>query len=241
AINSTFHGNRAAGVAGADVAGALNAISTLIEDPTGVLLQTAMGVQLGDGAGSVATPQGPYPAAELTGVLFNNGGPTRTHAIIPLAGANVTNPLLDAGDVSAAASALASLSPEAVFYLDLLGVGFDPWTDQRGVAPPGDERNDLGAFERVIIVDGDGDSIPDLFDNCRVIANEDQVDADNDGFGNACDPDLNNDNIVNVVDLGLLRTRFFSDDPVADFNVDGVVNVIDLAILRLYFFQPPGP
>ncbi|MEO1576989.1 MAG: hypothetical protein AAFU65_18740, partial [Pseudomonadota bacterium] len=31
AINSTFHGNRAAGVAGADVAGALNAISTLIE------------------------------------------------------------------------------------------------------------------------------------------------------------------------------------------------------------------
>ncbi|MEO1576662.1 MAG: hypothetical protein AAFU65_17075, partial [Pseudomonadota bacterium] len=62
-----------------------------------------------------------------------------------------------------------------------------------------------------------------------------------DGFGNACDADLNNDNVVNVVDLGLLRAVFFGNDADADFNGDGVVNVIDLGIMRVGFFQPPGP
>ncbi|MEO1574431.1 MAG: hypothetical protein AAFU65_05670, partial [Pseudomonadota bacterium] len=53
--------------------------------------------------------------------------------------------------------------------------------------------------------------------------------------------DLNNDGIVNVIDLGILRTVFFSNDPDADFNGDGVVNFVDLGIMRSRFFQPPGP
>ncbi|MFK7887143.1 MAG: PA domain-containing protein [Gammaproteobacteria bacterium] len=91
------------------------------------------------------------------------------------------------------------------------------------------------------LVDIDNDFVPDINDNCTVVANGSQRDTDHDGFGNICDADLNNDGIVNVVDLGLLRTRFFSTDEDADFNDDGVVNVDDLGILRAAFFGTPGP
>ncbi|MEO1573826.1 MAG: LamG-like jellyroll fold domain-containing protein [Pseudomonadota bacterium] len=89
--------------------------------------------------------------------------------------------------------------------------------------------------------DSDGDGIADALDNCTAQANAAQTDADGDGYGNACDADLNNDCVVNVVDLGRLRVVFFTNDPVADLNVDGVVNVVDLGLLREQFFAPPGP
>ena len=90
-------------------------------------------------------------------------------------------------------------------------------------------------------IDTDGDGVVDSLDNCLLVNNPLQGDGDADGFGNACDTDLNNDLVTNVVDLGLLRDRFFTADAAADFNEDGVVNVVDLGILRLAFFQPPGP
>lgn len=90
-------------------------------------------------------------------------------------------------------------------------------------------------------VDSDGDGLPDSADNCIQTANPSQTDADGDGYGNACDADLNNDDIVNAVDLGLLRVVFFTNDAVADFNEDGVVNVTDLGIMRAGFFLAPGP
>lgn len=37
------------------------------------------------------------------------------------------------------------------------------------------------------LVDGDGDGVPDLDDNCMAVANPTQADEDRDGFGNACD------------------------------------------------------
>ncbi len=89
--------------------------------------------------------------------------------------------------------------------------------------------------------DSDGDGVDDATDNCRLTANPLQTDGDADNIGNRCDADLSNDCIVNVVDLGIFRTRFFTPDASADFNVDGVVNVLDLGILRTLFFQPPGP
>ncbi|MFK8014472.1 MAG: thrombospondin type 3 repeat-containing protein [Gammaproteobacteria bacterium] len=89
--------------------------------------------------------------------------------------------------------------------------------------------------------DSDSDGVADAVDNCIFDANPAQVDADGDGFGNRCDIDFNQDGWPGVIDLGVMRSRFFSDDPVVDVNADGVVNVQDLALFRSLYFQPPGP
>ncbi|MFK7886789.1 MAG: thrombospondin type 3 repeat-containing protein [Gammaproteobacteria bacterium] len=89
--------------------------------------------------------------------------------------------------------------------------------------------------------DFDGDGVANTNDNCTEAANPDQRDTNGDGFGNLCDADLNNDGVINVLDLGILRSAFFSTNADADFNGDGTVNVLDLGILRSTFFMAPGP
>ena len=75
-----------------------------------------------------------------------------------------------------------------------------------------------------------------------LVANETQLDTEGDGYGNACDADLNNDCIVNVADIGPFQieygTRGSSD---ADFNGDLVVNVADLGSFQSMWGRPPGP
>jgi hypothetical protein len=90
-------------------------------------------------------------------------------------------------------------------------------------------------------VDTDDDGIADRNDNCTLLANADQRDTDGDGYGNACDPDLDNSGIVNFTDLGILKSVFFTSDPDADFNGDGRVNFTDLGTMKSFFFLPPGP
>ena len=95
--------------------------------------------------------------------------------------------------------------------------------------------------------DRDGDGVPNASDNCTDVANPDQFDSNADGFGNACDPDLNNDLIVNQADLADLKQCFFSQpgsprwSPDCDFTGDGIVNFIDLLLVRDLFFGAPGP
>ncbi|MFK8014441.1 MAG: thrombospondin type 3 repeat-containing protein [Gammaproteobacteria bacterium] len=96
-------------------------------------------------------------------------------------------------------------------------------------------------IEDITMMDSDGDGVSDAMDNCLDVPNADQRDSDGDGFGNRCDADLNNDCTVNVVDLGLLRSVFFTNDADADFSGDGIVNVVDLGLFRSLFFQVPGP
>jgi hypothetical protein len=91
------------------------------------------------------------------------------------------------------------------------------------------------------VVDTDGDGVPDNADNCTLVFNPDQRDTDGDNYGNICDPDFNNDLIVNATDISYLKSNFFTNDPDADLDGDGVVNATDLAILRSFYFKPPGP
>lgn len=91
-------------------------------------------------------------------------------------------------------------------------------------------------------IDSDSDGVSDTMDNCTLVANPSQRDTNGDGFGNACDPDLNDDGIVNFIDFSLWTPFFNSaDDGIADFNGDGLVNFIDLALYPEFFLLPPGP
>lgn len=99
----------------------------------------------------------------------------------------------------------------------------------------------LSALQEVVPTDTDGDGVDDTTDNCRLVANPSQLDADLDGYGNRCDGDLNNSGSVNAADLALFRLAFASSDPVANLDGEGSVNAADLAILRLLFGSPPGP
>ncbi len=91
-------------------------------------------------------------------------------------------------------------------------------------------------------VDDDYDGAANDVDNCLLYRNFDQFDADGDGFGNWCDPDITNDCVVNFADLAVLKSAFFPGlyDPVADFNGDGFVSFGDLALLKSRFLQSPA-
>ncbi|NNF17948.1 MAG: hypothetical protein HKN70_14485 [Gammaproteobacteria bacterium] len=98
-----------------------------------------------------------------------------------------------------------------------------------------------GASPLTHAADSDGDGINDLFDNCSQIANPLQIDADDDGFGNRCDPDLNNSGIVNFADVAIFSGVYLSADPVADFDSSGAVNFIDFSLVADFYLSPPGP
>ncbi len=100
------------------------------------------------------------------------------------------------------------------------------------------------------------DGLPDTQDNCIMTGNgpdnldaggNSQRDTNGDGFGNICDPDVDNDGNVNFNDLSMLGAAFFSApgdanwDPDVDFDGDGNVNFNDLTIMGAHFFGSPGP
>jgi arylsulfate sulfotransferase len=95
---------------------------------------------------------------------------------------------------------------------------------------------DIGLF-----IDTDGDRILDNADNCTTVPNPDQRDTDTDGFGSACDPDLNNDNRVDDIDWFYFAQLFGTANANADFDGDGVVGWSDVLIIYHWFFSVPGP
>ncbi|MEM7082833.1 MAG: FG-GAP-like repeat-containing protein [Pseudomonadota bacterium] len=127
------------------------------------------------------------------------------------------------------------------------GLADNSTVDQIFIRWPGGQEQTVGPFAANQIVhvyqnvDSDGDGVFDHLDNCRALANPQQLDPDADGFGNRCDPDLNNDGVVNFIDVQQFQASFLTTDVPADFSGDGSVNFVDLAILSSFFLQAPGP
>ncbi|NND65057.1 MAG: hypothetical protein HKM24_03735, partial [Gammaproteobacteria bacterium] len=89
--------------------------------------------------------------------------------------------------------------------------------------------------------DHDNDGVLDTLDNCSTVGNPSQRDTDGDGYGNRCDPDFNNDGMVNFIDMFEMKGVFFMDDEEIDLNGDNTVNFLDLQILQGFMFGAPGP
>lgn len=96
-------------------------------------------------------------------------------------------------------------------------------------------------------VDVDWDGLSYAEDNCVTMPNAAQLDSDGDGFGNACDPDLDNNGFVGFGDFARFLAAFSSRpgsasfSAAADFNGDGWVNFGDFTILVHFWGRSPGP
>lgn len=77
--------------------------------------------------------------------------------------------------------------------------------------------------------DTDLDGVDDSRDNCLTIANPDQLDADLDGYGTACDADYNNDGLVSGLDFATFLTVYGGPGPIANHDSVGVVSGTDFA------------
>ena len=120
-----------------------------------------------------------------------------------------------------------------------------------------DDNSDVGSIASWVLTietinvtpppDADSDGIVDSADNCTLVANPSQLDADNDGYGNLCDGDINNSGAVTSADYGLMRTVLGepassgSLAAAADMNGSGTVTTADVGMLRLRLGTPVGP
>jgi hypothetical protein len=99
----------------------------------------------------------------------------------------------------------------------------------------------IDALAAVQAPDQDSDGIPDDADSCILhtngplipdVAGNSQLDAGGDNYGNVCDPDFDNNLIVNAADLVYLKLQFFTADLDADLSGNGIVNAEVLATLK---------
>jgi len=87
--------------------------------------------------------------------------------------------------------------------------------------------------------DADGDGIPDVLDKCMVDSRNVAMtcDTDQDGYGNVCDGDFNQDGLVNATDFGMFFVPAFKANTNLhgeDMNCDGTTNATDFGM----FFVP---
>ena len=103
------------------------------------------------------------------------------------------------------------------------------------------------------VLDTDSDTVPDSADNCDLVPNGAvgepvgslfaQCDTDQDGYGNACDADVNNDGGVGNPDYLPITNNFGQPTaayPGADVNCDGGIGNPDYLPITNGFGTAPG-
>jgi hypothetical protein len=134
--------------------------------------------------------------------------------------AETTSDLDDDGVADGVDNCPSIANPEqADFDEDGLGNFCDSDDDNDGV----EDSQDAFPFDATEDTDSDQDGIGDNGDNCPVVANPDQVDQDQDGLGNACDGDDDNDGVDDELDAFPLDST-----ETIDTDNDGIGNNADL-------------
>ncbi len=101
-------------------------------------------------------------------------------------------------------------------------------------------------------IDSDGDAVDDPYDNCALLQNTDQTDADFDDIGNACDGDFDQNGASGTADFGVFRSCFGkpvgaggppADPTCAESDMDGkgFVGISDYGYFLRAYGQPLGP
>ena len=196
----------------------------------------------------------PKPDISAPGVTIRSSTPPASYG--NKSGTSMSAPHV-AGLVALIISANPSLAGQVQLIRDIIQVSAEPkfttqaCGDDTAASSPnnvyGYGQIDALAAVQLATADADSDGVADIEDNCRLVPNPSQCNTDGDAYGNHCDPDLNNNGVVNFDDLGPMKTAFFSGNgspnwnPHADLTCNDVVNFEDLGIMRSFFFQPPGP
>jgi len=95
--------------------------------------------------------------------------------------------------------------------------------------------------------DDDGDEVCDDVDICLGFDDPDQIDTDQDGFGNRCDADYDGDGFVGGSDFLVFRSAFGTNlgeplyDPETDSDGDDSIGSADFLNFRATWHLPPGP
>lgn len=94
--------------------------------------------------------------------------------------------------------------------------------------------------------DSDGDGVFDVLDFCSAdffAPNPCSFDSDDDGFGNRCDCDLNNDLVCDTLDVPLMQAALLSADPIGDIDCDSQFDSQDVSLYinLLTDATSPGP
>lgn len=107
-----------------------------------------------------------------------------------------------------------------------------------------------GAGSPACTLDADNDGACDSqgADNCTAVANPGQRDDDEDGYGNICDWDTNQDCAIGAADISATYSRSLDAAPwtpkssgAYDVDEDGIVGAPDVAAISANSHGNPGP
>ena len=82
----------------------------------------------------------------------------------------------------------------------------------------------------IFAADTDNDGIIETEDNCTLISNTDQLNSDNDSFGDVCDDDDDDDGISDDLEATLNTDPKTPTDATEDFDGDGYNNLIEVLL-----------
>ena len=93
--------------------------------------------------------------------------------------------------------------------------------------------------------DSDADGVCDDADDCVVASNSNQADSDQDGYGQVCDTDYDNNGKTDLSDFVIFKASYGGAAPTyneqADHNCDNKIDLSDFVSFKARYGVAPGP